>query len=109
MAQDYERLDTMLSYCKTDKCLRGSLLDYFGEAHQPVCGNCRNCLDTTQEQDVTRQAQMVFSCVQRMYRKLGYSLGAAQVCAVLKGSKKKRLIQDALKYDTIHTQRNINI
>ena len=93
MAQDYERLDTMLSYCKTDKCLRGSLLDYFGEAHQPVCGNCRNCLDTTQEQDVTRQAQMVFSCVQRMYRKLGYSLGAAQVCAVLKGSKKKRLIQ----------------
>ena len=36
---------------------------------------------------------MALSCVQRMYRKLGYHLGAAQVCAVLKGSKRKRLTE----------------
>ena len=36
--KDYERLQTMVSYCKTTKCLRGHILDYFGQKHEAVCG-----------------------------------------------------------------------
>jgi ATP-dependent DNA helicase RecQ len=43
MLQDYRRLDAMIAFCKTTACLRGVILDYFGEAHAKACGNCGNC------------------------------------------------------------------
>ena len=42
--RDRERLDVMVGYCKTTRCLRSYLLDYFGEHHTGGCGNCSNCL-----------------------------------------------------------------
>ena len=41
--RDRERLDVMVGYCKTTRCLRSYLLDYFGEHHTGGCGNCSNC------------------------------------------------------------------
>ena len=41
--QDLNRLDRMVDYCKTGLCLRGRILDYFGQDHPPRCGNCGNC------------------------------------------------------------------
>ena len=41
--QDLNRLDRMVDYCKTGLCLRGRILDYFGQEHPPRCGNCGNC------------------------------------------------------------------
>ena len=41
--QDLDRLDRMVDYCKTGLCLRGRILDYFGQDHPPRCGNCGNC------------------------------------------------------------------
>ena len=32
--RDYERLNVMTGYCKTTGCLRGYLLDYFGQPHR---------------------------------------------------------------------------
>jgi ATP-dependent DNA helicase RecQ len=43
MLQDYKRLDAMIAFCKTEACLRGAILDYFGEPHGKTCGNCGNC------------------------------------------------------------------
>ena len=40
--QDYARLDAMVGYCKTHSCLRGYLLDYFGQTQLNACGNCGN-------------------------------------------------------------------
>ena len=36
--QDLERLDAMIGYCKTKSCLRGYILDYFGQKHPAMCG-----------------------------------------------------------------------
>ena len=41
----FKLLNKMIDYCKTDKCLRGVILDYFGERHAEYCGYCGNCND----------------------------------------------------------------
>ena len=91
--QDLERLDVMVNYCKTQSCLRGCILDYFGQEHESFCGNCSNCSTETEERDITDQARMILSCVQRMSAKLGYSLGLTSVVRTLLGSRDKRLLQ----------------
>ena len=44
-----ERLKYMTFYSTTPKCLRGFLLEYFGEAAPKKCGNCSCCLAAEQE------------------------------------------------------------
>lgn len=39
-----ERLKYMTFYSTTPRCLRGFMLQYFGEAVPAKCGNCSNCL-----------------------------------------------------------------
>ena len=42
---DYEqsRLEMMRSYAEYTGCRRDFVLSYFGEEHEPPCGNCDNC------------------------------------------------------------------
>jgi ATP-dependent DNA helicase RecQ len=37
------RLEMMRSYAETTGCRRDFVLSYFGEEHEPPCGNCDNC------------------------------------------------------------------
>lgn len=98
---ELKRLSIMIGYCKTEKCLRGYLLDYFGQEHPPLCGNCSNCTGQFEIRDFTREAQMILSCVKRIKSKLGYYVGAALVIRVLRGSKDRRIAQ--LHLDEITT------
>ena len=43
--------------------------------------------------DVTRQAQMILSCVKRIENRLGYNVGAAMVIHTLRGSKGERIVR----------------
>lgn len=101
MERELERLNQMIGYCKTSSCLRGYILDYFGQNHPPVCGNCRNCEAPSQEMDITTQAKMLLSCIKRIYSHLGYSLGAASVIRVLRGSADRRIRE--LRLDSLPT------
>ena len=89
--RDLDRLDVMTGYCKTTDCLRGYLLDYFGQPHADACGNCGNCQGVFTETDVTIPAQMVLSCIKRVKDKLGYYVGASLVQQVLRGSHGPRI------------------
>ena len=100
-AQDLKRLDAMVDYCKTQSCLRGKLLEYFGQEHPERCGNCGNCNTDFEPSDVTREAQMILSCICRIREKLGYFVGTGMVAKVLKGSRDKKLLQNGL--DTLST------
>ena len=95
------RLQTMVGYCKTRRCLRGYILDYFGQRHAETCGNCSNCLAEYREIDMTKEAQMILSCVRRIRDKLGYSVGAALVARTLRGSADRKLLE--LGLDTLPT------
>ncbi len=91
-----ERLDKMIAYCKTSRCLRGVLLDYFGEAHPAHCGNCGNCAGAHFTRDATREAQMALSCVARVRERLGYDVGRATIERILHGSRSKRIHEAGL-------------
>ena len=94
--QDLARLEAMVGYCKTKTCLRGYLLDYFGQEHPEICGNCGNCADGFELKDITRQAQMILSCVKRIHDALGYWVGIGLVARVLQGSKEKTVLDKGL-------------
>ena len=91
LAMDLQRLETMVGYCKTRSCLRGYILDYFGQSRPETCGNCSNCEAEYETVDITREAQMILSCVKRIQTKLGYSVGPALVVRTLRGSGDKRI------------------
>lgn len=91
--QDLERLAMMVGYCKTKECLRGYLLDYFGQKHPEICGNCGNCRGEFESVDITREAQMILSCVKRIHDKLGYAVGISVIGRVLRGSRDKRVLE----------------
>ena len=90
--QDLCRLDAMVGYCKTTRCLRGYLLDYFGQAHERSCGSCGNCRSEFVREDITIPAQMILSCVKRVRDRLGYSVGGSLLTDILRGSRSQRIL-----------------
>ena len=101
LAMNLERLNQMVGYCKTRNCLRGYILDYFGQSHPETCGNCSNCQAAYETVDITRQAQMILSCILRIQSKLGYFVGAALVARTLRGSRDQRILE--LGLDSLST------
>ena len=89
--QDLRRLEMMVGYCKHGGCLRGCILDYFGQEHGAGCGNCGNCCASYVESDITVTAQMILSCIRRVHDKLGYYVGMAAIVSVLRGSRSRRI------------------
>ncbi len=57
--RDQLRLEDMVAYCKTKACLRGKLLDYFGQAHPCRLRPLRQLPGEFVTEDITRQAQIV--------------------------------------------------
>lgn len=96
-----QRLDAMIAYCKTTRCLRGAILDYFGQAHAEACGNCGNCKGEYHHEDITTPAQMILSCVVRVKRLLGYYVGKTLIVKTLCGAKEPRVLE--LGLDTLST------
>ena len=91
--QELARLDAMVGYCKTKTCLRGYLMEYFGQNHPEICGNCGNCSGSFQTVDITKEAGIILTCIQSIGDKLGYSVGVNLVGNVLRGSRNKRVLE----------------
>lgn len=85
--QDYLKLQAMVDYCHTTDCLQQFIVSYFGGNIADGCGHCSNCRTEYVEQNLTEEAQKIFSCVARLKAKFGITV----VSQVLKGSKNKRL------------------
>lgn len=99
VARDLARLEQMVSYCKTDRCLRGYILDYFGQSHPERCQNCGNCDTDVEKTDITQQARIIISGMTEVQRKLGYHLGVTTIVRLLHGSRDKRIL--ALELDEL--------
>ncbi len=91
--QDLKRLEAMTGYCKTDTCLRGYILEYFGQKHPEVCGSCGNCRGIYEDVDMTTEAQMILSCVRRICDKVGTGVGINLLGNILRGSRNKRVLE----------------
>lgn len=89
ISQELEKLQLMVDYCHTENCLQAYILQYFGERETESCGRCGNCTDSRASVDVTKEAQMVLSCIIRMGQKFGKTITAQ----VLTGSKNKKITE----------------
>ncbi|TCP20963.1 RecQ-like ATP-dependent DNA helicase [Scopulibacillus darangshiensis] len=84
---EHEKLQKMVGYCHTEGCLQKYILAYFGEMDANDCGNCSSCTDERPEIEVTKEAQMVFSCIKRMRGKFGKTF----IAKVLTGSSDQKI------------------
>lgn len=82
------KLQGMVDYCHTENCLQQFIIHYFGDLTAGECGRCGSCLDERESQDVTKDVQMVLSCVIRMGQKFGKMMTAQ----VLTGSRNKKVL-----------------
>lgn len=84
---EYSKLNDIVAYCNTDRCLRSYILEYFGELGMTACDNCGNCSSDIERTDVTLEAQKIMSCVKRM----GERFGAVVVSDVLRGANTEKV------------------
>lgn len=84
---EYGKLRKMAAYGHTESCLQQYILHYFGEENPPECGNCGNCTDEREQEDVTVEAQMVLSCIKRMDERFGKTM----IAKVLTGSGDQKI------------------
>ena len=99
--QNLELLNVMTGYCKTTGCLRGYILEYFGQVHPKTCNGCGNCGGTFEAVDITIPAQIILSCVKRVQKHLGYFVGTGMITQVLRAGKGQRVLD--LRLDTLST------
>ncbi|EJS76358.1 DNA helicase RecQ [Bacillus cereus] len=88
-SNELEKLQNMTDYCHTEQCLQSFILQYFGEEPKQDCGRCGNCTDDRESIDVTRESQMVLSCMIRTNQRFGKQM----IAQVLTGSKNKKVIE----------------
>ncbi|MBU3146225.1 DNA helicase RecQ [Clostridium sp. CF012] len=95
---EYKKLQAMVDYSHTSRCLRQFILEYFGEENvRDICGNCSTCNDESELVDITIEAQKIFSCIFRMKERFGTTL----IAEVLRGSKNKKVLE--LGFDKLST------
>lgn len=95
--QSLEQLQTIINYGELETCRRKYLLSYFGENYPAnSCDSCDICLHVPEEKvDTTKLAHKIMSAV----LKTGERFGVLHVCDVLRGSRKKRILD--LKHDQL--------
>ncbi len=86
------RLNMMENYCRTTACLRNYILDYFGEKVQEPCGHCSSCENGKAKVKITDAAVLIFRTVNSLHERYG----AATIAAVLKGSRRKEIVDRKL-------------
>jgi ATP-dependent DNA helicase RecQ len=97
---EYQKLNEMVDYCNTDKCLRAYILHYFGDAEareDENCGNCGSCKNETEETDITVEAQKIMSCIKRA----GERFGSGVICSILRGRNTKKIAE--MGFDQLST------
>ena len=78
--RDLQRLWKMVGYCRTRRCLRQYILQYFGETAPDTCNTCWNCIHNFEEVDVSREVRAILRCVMETGQHFGVSVIAEMLC-----------------------------
>ncbi|MDF2937505.1 MAG: recQ, partial [Paenibacillaceae bacterium] len=87
--QEYSNLNDMVDYCHTTDCLQSYIVSYFGGRTAEPCGRCSSCTDERELNDITVEAQKIFSCIMRMRQRFGVTMTAK----VLRGAGDAKIKQ----------------
>ena len=86
-----QALRKVLDYAESTECRRAVQLRYFGEAFQPPCDACDNCLAPRPQQDWSLEAQQFLSAVARLAQRRE-RFGSAYVIDLLRGAETQKII-----------------
>lgn len=93
-----KQLSQLLQFAESSECRRVSLLRYFSEEYRDndgnvtySCGACDNCLTPREETDATEITQKMLSCVMRIAKHSGFSVGLAHIVDVLTGANNEKV------------------
>ena len=78
--RDLKRLRQMTGYCRTRRCLRQYILQYFGEFAPDDCGTCYNCHHNFEEVDISLEARTIIRCVMETGGHFGIGVIAETLC-----------------------------
>lgn len=82
------KLDRMIKYCESTRCLRAYILEYFGEkSGKRDCGKCSVCNGSYVKTDVTRIVRAVYLAIYTT----GERFGAAFITDFLRGDDTDRM------------------
>ena len=87
------KLQTIINYVNTTRCLREYILAYFGQDADSHCDNCSNCLSEIKKVDKTLDSQKILSCIYRLEQRYGMTT----ILDCLKGSNNKNAREKNLK------------
>ena len=87
--RDRERLRQMEGYCRTRRCLRQYILQYFGESAPDYCGTCYNCLHNFEEVDISREAKLIVRCISETGQCFGAGVIAETLCGAVTDKVRK--------------------
>jgi ATP-dependent DNA helicase RecQ len=93
-----KQLTALIQLAEGSECRRVALLRYFSEQYcdsdgvtSDNCGSCDNCLAPRAKIDATEIAQKIISCIVRINRHSGFSVGVAHVVNVITGSDSEKV------------------
>lgn len=88
--KELDKLQDMIEYCYTSRCLRRYILKYFGD--RPTwerCGHCGSCDSPNTKVDRTAEAKLVLRCIKEMQERFGVTM----VCDVLRGMENPKILE----------------
>ena len=96
--RDMLRLRKMVGYCRTRRCLRQYILQYFGETAPDTCDTCWNCLHNFEEVDIGREARAILRCVMETGQHFGVSVIAETLCGAESDKVRKYHMDEEATY-----------
>ncbi|WP_297521673.1 DNA helicase RecQ [uncultured Clostridium sp.] len=72
---ELRKLQKIVDFCEQKACYRSFILKYFSEENTlDYCNACSYCLHNNEIRDMTRESQMILSCIYRTKEKVGESV-----------------------------------
>ena len=107
--RDMQRLRRMVGYCRTRRCLRQYILQYFGETAPDTCDTCWNCLHNFEEVDIGREARAILRCVMETGQHFGVSVIAETLCGAESDKVRKYHMDEEATYGLLRdmTQKEV--
>ncbi len=83
-----EKIDTIYKYATSELCFHQQLASYFEDNIEECADRCENCLSDEESRDITKEAQMLLSCIY----KTDQTFGKNYIIDILRGSTEQKLL-----------------
>ena len=95
-----EKLNDVITYATTNKCLHQYLVNYFGQIHSSSCSNCSNCLDSYEYINAIKDARLVIEFIRHYDARFGIDT----IAKALSGIKTEKIKKHNLEYSRYYNK-----